>query len=122
MKLHAYTLGNVAQIYFDQVPGKSNKDSEHFGEDLHLGQCSLGFENNNIAEIFNKHNLACVREQDCSEIIAFAKLWTFPSGGDLNKRRVVALGGGEYEINVSENGRIAGLFEDLNFKKLSLKV
>ncbi|MDR2721026.1 MAG: hypothetical protein LBB15_01930 [Puniceicoccales bacterium] len=75
MKLYAYTLGNAAQIYFNRVPAKLNRDGRHFEEDLRLGRCSLGFENSEIAGIFSRHNLACVRERDCPEIIAFARLW-----------------------------------------------
>ncbi|MDR2436081.1 MAG: hypothetical protein LBD33_02100 [Puniceicoccales bacterium] len=110
-------MGNAAQIYFNRVPAKLNKDGRHFEEDLQLGQCSLGFESSGAAEIFNKYNLACVRESDCPEIIAFAKLWTFEGEGDLSKR-VVALDGGEYEIDVPEGSCIGELFRDSEFQKL----
>jgi hypothetical protein len=83
-KLYAYTLGYTATIYFGMISVQLNKDSRHFEESLWLGNCALGFKNSEILRLFNKYNVTIVNNQNCPEIIAFAKLWTF--GDDENEK------------------------------------
>jgi hypothetical protein len=118
MKLEAYILFGIAEIYFDEIPAILNPRIRHFDEELGYGECTFSFKNSELYEVFREHHLNIVYCKKYPGIFNFADHFLYGHWSEL-PQGVTKKEDWKYEIDIENDADIQNLYEDPKFRELN---